>query len=77
MFYHVFKIWLKAWYNNQNYDNAFKNWLLYTARRENLYTFIIVFISEFVQIFTPRPVLRVFEVVVKHYEYEIIIQFNR
>ena len=30
--------------------------LKYTARRENLYTFIIVFISEFVQIFTPRPV---------------------
>ena len=29
---------------------------LYTARRENLYTFIIVFISEFVQIFSPRPV---------------------
>ena len=29
---------------------------MYTARRENLYTFIIVFISEFVQIFSPRPV---------------------
>ena len=29
---------------------------MYTARRENLYTFIIVFISEFEQIFTPRPV---------------------
>ena len=28
-----------------------------TARRENLYTFIIVFISEFVQIFSPRPVV--------------------
>ena len=30
--------------------------LIYTARHENLYTFVIDFISEFVQIFTPRPV---------------------
>ena len=35
--------------------------LKYTARRENLYTFIIVFISEFVQIFSPCPVVLIFK----------------
>ena len=48
--------WISIYFESKKFKCTFKETNVYTARRENLYTFIIVFISEFVQIFSPRPV---------------------